>query len=465
MTERSAAGRPRIFVIEDDAPIRAILRRILEGNGYEVGFAPGGREALATLGSELYDLVLVDLHLPDISGMDLLTVLPTLQTDAQYIVITGDGSVDSAVEAMRLGACDYLSKPLHPEELLLSLQRALEDRERRRELARLRLAEPGSEGRRIIGEAPVMRRLQELIQRVAPTRSTVLICGETGTGKELVAREVHRLSDRGHRPFVPVNCSALPESLLESELFGHVKGSFTGAVASRRGLFEEAAEGTLFLDEITTVSPAIQVKLLRVLQERQIQRVGGTELIRVGFRLVAATNVDLSSEVQAGRFREDLYYRLNVFPIVVPPLRERRIDIPLLAAHFRRRAAEDLGVSSPDFASSALRALEAYHWPGNVRQLAAAIERAVILHAGAPRLTIELPEDEAHKPREELLESARREAWTLDQLERDYILRTLETNAGHRGRTAELLGIDRRTLLRKLSRYEGKEVTHDEDED
>ena len=458
-----AAGvRPRVFVIEDDAPIRTVLRRLLENNGYEVGFAPSGREALATLGQELYDVVLVDLHLPDIGGMDLLSVLPTLQTDAQYIVITGDGSVDSAVEAMRLGACNYLSKPLHPDELLLSLQRALEDRERRRELARLRIAEPGAEGWRIIGEAPVMRRMQELIQRVAPTRSTVLISGDTGTGKELVAREIHRLSDRGHRPFVPVNCSALPESLLESELFGHVKGSFTGAVASRRGLFEEAAEGTLFLDEISTVSPAIQVKLLRVLQERQLQRVGGSELIRVGFRLIAATNLELSQEVTAGRFREDLFYRLNVFPIVVPPLRDRRSDIPLLAAHFRQRAGQELGVSPPDFSPASLRTLEAYHWPGNVRQLAAVIERAVILHAGAPQLSVDLPEDEAHSPREALLETAVRAGWTLDQLERDYILRTLEANGGHRGKTADALGIDRRTLLRKLSRYEGKVIDDEE---
>ncbi len=456
MATPPAGSRGRVFVIEDDAPIRSVLRRLLEHNGYEVGFAAGGREALSTLGHELYDAVLVDLHLPDIGGMDLLSVLPSLQTDAQYIVITGDGSVDSAVEAMRLGACDYLAKPLHPDELLLSLQRALEDRDRRRELARLRLAEPGTEGWRIIGEAPVMRRLQELIQRVAPTRSTVLVSGQTGTGKELVAREIHRLSDRGHKPFVPVNCSALPESLLESELFGHVRGSFTGAVASRRGLFEEAAEGTLFLDEISTISPAIQVKLLRVLQERQIQRVGGSDLIRVGFRLVAATNIDLSQEVAVGRFREDLYYRLNVFPVVVPPLRDRRRDIPLLAAHFRQRAGHELGVSPPDFAPASLRALEAYHWPGNVRQLAAAIERAVILHAGARELAVDLPEDEDRPQREDLLETARRGGWTLEQVERDYILRTLEANGGHRGRTAEALGIDRRTLLRKLSRYEGR---------
>jgi DNA-binding NtrC family response regulator len=307
-----------------------------------------GEEGLRCLGAQVYDLALFDLNLPGLDGMALLAAATAQQPDAQLIMITGDASVETAIEAMRLGAYDYLRKPMHIPELLVVLERALEERERRREVARLRRRVEREGTSILIGRSPAMKRMYDLLERVAPSRATVLITGETGTGKELVAQTIHALSDRARRPFVTVQCSALSESLLESELFGHMKGSFTGAIGTRRGLFEEAAEGTLFLDEVATLSATIQVKLLRTLQERRVQRVGANQPIPVAFRLIAATNVDLAAEVAAGRFREDLFYRLNVFPVRVPPLRERPSDIPLLASFFRARAAERNGIEPPE---------------------------------------------------------------------------------------------------------------------
>jgi DNA-binding NtrC family response regulator len=301
-----------------------------------------------------------------------------------------------------------------------------------------------------------MERLFDLVQRVAPTRATVLISGETGTGKELVARAIHDLSDRARKPFVAINCSALPETLLESELFGHMRGSFTGATANRRGLFEEAAGGTLFLDEISTIPPSTQVKLLRVLQDRKIQRIGGTQPIAVDFRLMAATNIDLGEEVRAHRFREDLYYRLNVFPVRVPPLRERTHDIPLLANHFRNRVALENGVTAPEIPPAAIERMMAYSWPGNVRELENFIERAIIMHAGARTMPFEPPTENGHGSEHGLLGEARTELWSLERLEREYILEVLRQTGGHRGRTADILGIDRRTLYRKLKQYVGE---------
>jgi len=298
---------------------------------------------------------------------------------------------------------------------------------------------------RIVGRSPAMERVLELIERVAPLRVPVLIVGETGTGKELVARAIHEASPRARGPFVPVHCAALPEGLLESELFGHTRGSFTGAVATRRGLFEEAAGGTLFLDEISTISPAIQVKLLRVLQDRAVRRVGSNQAIPVDFRLVAATNVELAGEVAAGRFREDLYYRLAVFPIRVPPLRERRSDIPLLARHFLDRFAEENGLEPLEIPPAVLRRMLEYSWPGNVRELENAVERAVVLNAGLRWISFEPPAGNGPAP-PAVLERARQERWDLARLEREYILSVLDEVRGHRGRAARILGIDRRTL-------------------
>ena len=453
-----SAPAARVLVVEDQALVRDLVVQVLREEGHAVDAVETGEEALRRLARELYDVVLLDLALPGIGGMEVLQAARTLQTDAQFVMMTGHGSVASAVEAVRLGAFDYLSKPVEVDELALAVERALRETELRRELARLRGR--AGEGARasLIGRAPPMRRLFELIERVAPTRATVLVTGETGTGKELVARAVHDLSDRARRPFVAVNCSALPETLLESELFGHVKGAFTGAVAARRGLFEEAAGGTLFLDEIATVSPAIQVKLLRVLQERKVQRVGGGAALSVDFRLIAACNVRLEDEVAAGRFREDLFYRLNVFPVHVPALRERASDVPLLADHFRRRMAREHGVEPPELSPEALARMTAYAWPGNVRELENFVERAAILHAGAATLPFDPPRGAAAEPERDLAARARRERWTLERLEREHILQVLEDTAGNQVRAAEVLGIDRRTLHRKLKQYRGDGV-------
>lgn len=452
---RGGEARPRILVVEDEELIRDLVTTELEEAGHLVDAVSSGEEALRALEARLYDVVLLDLNLPGMYGMNVLSAAPALQTDAQFVVMTAFGSVDTAVEAMKLGAWDYINKPFRTEELLLTISRALEESALRRELARLRRDAPEGPRARIVGRTPVMQRLFDVMERVAPTRATVLITGETGTGKELVARGIHDLSDRARRPFVAVNCSALPEGILESELFGHVKGSFTGAIQSRRGLFEEAQGGTLFLDEISTISPAIQVKLLRVLQDRKIQRVGGRDPIPVDFRLIVATNQDLAEEVRAGNFREDLFYRLNVFPIRVPPLRERREDIPLLAAHFRTRFAEENGVKAPEITPETLARMTAYEWPGNVRELENFVERGVILHAGARSLPFDPPGGPGGgtRPERELLARSREERWNLDRLEREYILATLDDCRWHQGKASALLGINRRTLYRKLKRY------------
>jgi len=437
-------------VVEDDPNVRALLHRALQAGGYEVDLAETGEAGLRFLGNQIYDLALLDLHLPGVDGMALLTAGPTQQPDAEFIIMTGEGSIESALEAMRLGAFDYLRKPLHLPELMLVLDRALEDRERRREVTELRRKVEAAGRPTLIGRSPAMKRMYELIERAAPSRTTVLITGETGTGKELVAQAIHGLSDRARRPFVTVQCSALSESLLESELFGHMKGSFTGATETRRGMFEAAADGTLFLDEVSTLAPGTQVKLLRTLQERQVQRVGANQPIPVAFRLIAATNVDLATEVAAGRFREDLYYRLNVFPVKVPPLRERRTDIPVLAAFFAGRSAELNGVTAPELSSAFLGRLQAHDWPGNVRELENFIERVVIMYAGRRSVPLEAAE---WGTTDDALNRAGRAGWTLADLERAYILETLARHDGQIQKVAAALGIDRRTLSRKLKQY------------
>ena len=460
MTEHDTPAplKRRVLVVEDDDVVRQLLLQILTEAGYEAVGSPTGEAALAELDRQSFDAALLDLNLPGIQGMDVLRVGPTLQTDTPFIVMTAFGSVDTAVEAMKNGAFDYVSKPFRTDELLLVLQRALEETALRREVAELRRrVREGAGGIQMVGRSPQIERVRDLIARVAPSRATVLISGDTGTGKELVARLAHALSPRADRPFVGINCAAIPETLLEAELFGHMKGSFTGAIANKRGLLEEASGGTLFLDEIGAVTPNIQVKLLRALQERTIMRVGGREPVAVDVRLVAATNLDLAEEVRAGNFREDLYYRLSVFPIRVPSLRERRDDIPLLAAHFLRRAASEYGVEPPAIPPVTMRRLMEYDWPGNVRELENFIERAVIMHAGAKTISFD-PDDTLHRRKEhDLVRLARAERWNLERLEREYILAVLEEVGGHQGHAAEILGIDRRTLYRKLKQYSGED--------
>jgi DNA-binding NtrC family response regulator len=441
-----------VLIAEDEALLRRILAGLLEGEGYRVVTAGDGREALERFAAERVDLVLTDIRMPGIEGLDLLDRLKSVDPDVLVIVMTAFSSVDSAVAALRKGAYDYVVKPFVNDDVLASVRNALRQRELflenralRRELDRQHSFD------RIIGSSDALGELFRLVGKVAGTNASILITGESGTGKELVARAVHFNSRRADGPFLAVNCGALNENLLEAELFGYEKGAFTGAAARREGLLKAADGGTLFLDEVGEVTPAVQVKLLRALQEREVLPVGSREPVAFDARVVAATNRDLDEEVRAGRFREDLFYRLSVIPVKVPPLRERRGDIPLLARHFSARFSAEMGVEPRDFEPAALAALASYDWPGNIRELMNAVEHAVALSTDRigqehlpPRLRAVRP---ATNDPDGLVP-------TLDEVERGHILWVLGRAAGNKTRAAELLGIDLSTLYRKLKRYE-----------
>lgn len=375
--------KPRILLVEDDQSFSTLLLIELKKQGFSVQAVKTAEDALRRLPRELYDIVLTDLRLKGADGLAVLKEARKVQPEAGVVVLTGHGTVDSAVEAMKAGAFDYLTKPVHPDELVLVLRKALEHRQLVGEVRRLRegLRDKYSfEG--IVYISPAMGNVLELVRKVAVTDATVLIEGESGTGKELIARAIHENSPRRSGAFVAINCGALPEGLLESELFGHVRGAFTGAERNKRGLFEEANGGTLFLDEISETTPALQVKLLRALQEGEIRRVGDNHPVKVSSRVVAATNRNLAQRVREERFRDDLYYRLKVFPIHIPPLRERPEDILPLAEHFLRRARKKIGGSVARFSPQAAGAFKLYDWPGNVRELEHAIERIMIMASG-----------------------------------------------------------------------------------
>jgi DNA-binding NtrC family response regulator len=464
--ERRGPLHGRVLVVEDEEIVRQLLTGLLREEGYSVDAVPTGEEALRALDRELYDLVLLDLNLPGMHGMNVLSAAPALQTDAEFIVMTAFGSVDNAVEAMKLGAFDYVNKPFRTEELLLTMERALHQTALRREVAQLRRHAADGVRTRIVGRSPAMERMFDLVERVAPTRATVLITGETGTGKELVARAIHELSDRARKPFVPINCSALPETLLESELFGHTKGSFTGAIANKRGLFEEASGGTLFLDEISTI-PSVH-------PGQAAPRAAGAEA--APHRRVAARPRGFppprrhQPRPRRGGPRRPLprgpVLPPQRVPVRVPALRERQGDIPLLANYFRLRFAHENGVHAPEIAADAMKRLMEYAWPGNVRELENYIERAVIMYAGARSIPFEPPGSEADRPEQNLIAAATQEHWSMARLEKEYILEVLQQTSGHRGRAADILGIDRRTLYRKLKQYarEGNGVAPPTDE-
>jgi DNA-binding NtrC family response regulator len=389
----------RVLVVDDDRAVRNVLQVNLTRHGMQVEIATDARQALVALHERAFDLVLTDVRMPGATGLELLARVRRSWPDVQVIVMTGYGSVEDAVAAMKAGAADYLIKPVARDELLVVLDRALEHRTLRAQLLQLRREVQDRYGfENLIGTSPVMISLYEEVAAVAETTATVLLQGPTGTGKELLARAVHYRSPRAAGPLVSVNCASIPETLLESELFGHEKGAFTGAVRQHRGRFEQADGGTLFLDEIGEISPAMQAKLLRVLQTGDIQRVGGQETVHIDVRVVAATNRDLAAEVQAGRFREDLFYRLNVVTVRVPSLAERREDIPLLVEHFVRRQAEKNERPIPHVTRTTLDVLSALDWPGNVRQLEHAVERAFILNRDPTRLEIQPPEGLAPRP-------------------------------------------------------------------
>ncbi|HSS39155.1 MAG TPA: sigma-54 dependent transcriptional regulator, partial [Polyangia bacterium] len=455
----------RVLVAEDDRVARDLLCEILRGEGYEIEAVDDGVDAIerAQSGDGRYDLVVSDVRMERSSGLDVLAAFTAKAPNTPVILITAFGDVTGAMEAIQRGAYDYVSKPFNIEELRLTVARAIE---RRRLVAEQKTVptDGKTQLQDIVGKSPVMLEVYKLVARVAASTATVLVEGESGTGKELVARSIHTHSPRANAPFVPVNCTALTESLLESELFGHARGAFTGAVAAKRGLFETASGGTLFLDEIGDMGPKMQAQLLRTLQDGEVRPVGGTDSIRVDVRLVCATNKDLEDEVKAGRFREDLYFRINVVTVHLPPLRDRREDIPSLVAHFlsktARRERRAVAAMSPE----ALRLLTGYAWPGNVRELENAIERAVAVAKGNVVLPSDLPPEVGGAGPVVSGEGGGiiEDRPTLAELERRYIALVLHESGGNKKKAAEKLGIDRRTLYRALER--GGEDAVDEDE-
>ena len=443
--------KTRILLVEDDLALGAMLAMELKRRGHAVETAKSGAEAQALLNKSHYDAVVTDLKLGDMDGLEVLKLAKARAPETEVLVMTGHGSIDTAVAAMRAGAFDYLTKPVEPEELNLVLDKALEHRRLVSEVVRLRedvKDKYSFDG--IVFSGPPMRKVLDLVQKVAATEATVLILGESGTGKELIARALHEKSARRNGAFVAINCGALPEGLLESELFGHVRGAFTGADRNKRGLFEEASGGTLFLDEISETTPGLQVKLLRALQEGEIRRVGDNHPFKVSGRLLAATNKDLLKLVAEGKFREDLYYRLKVFPIELPALRERPEDILPLAEHFLRKAKKKLGGKAIKFSPEAAEALRRYRWPGNVRELEHVIERALIMASGASVSLEDLPPELLPKAPAGKL-SGRKDS--LDDAEKRHILQALEDCGGNQVEAAERLGVARNTLWRKLKTY------------
>lgn len=445
-----------ILVVDDDQDSCELLREIFCAEGWQVDTALSPTQAFSVAENEKIDLVVSDINLEaNQSGLDLLK---DLRAQCPVILVTGFGTLDSAVEAAREGAWDFISKPFKVQEVVAIARRALEqDRNKAGGEPRAEQISAPYEQGGLLGRSPVMIGLYKEIARVAPTRSTILIVGESGAGKELVARSIHQHSTRSTGSFVAINCGALTETLLEAELFGHVRGAFTGAVGDRKGLWEEAAGGTLFLDEVGETSPAFQVKLLRALQEGEIRRVGASRAIQVDARILAATNRNLEQDVKAGKFREDLFYRLSVVTLRVPSLRERRTDIPLLAERFLGMVLDREGHKPLTLSEETIRTLVAYNWPGNVRELESAIEYAV-LHARGHAI---VPEDLPEKLQSAQVRAAARSPLSalfedlpaLDELERRYLLYILDVAGGNRTRAAEILGIDRRTLYRMIERW------------
>jgi DNA-binding NtrC family response regulator len=450
--------QPSILVIDDEQGILDTLRILLKNEGFDVATAQGGKAGLESLKSSAPDIVLTDIRMPQVSGIDILAAVKEQDPETPVVLMTAQASLQSAIQAVNQGAFHYVQKPFSNDEIVALCRRAAEVRRLKSENKQLkqeiRRRERSSQIEPI-GKSRLFEEVLKLAKQVAPTESTVLIQGESGTGKEVIARYIHELSARNDGPFLSINCGALPESLLESELFGHVKGSFTGAVRDKQGLFAAARSGTFFLDEIGEMAPATQVKLLRVLQERECIPVGGTEAIPVDVRLVAATNRDLDDDTKRGRFRTDLYYRLNVIAIHLPPLRDRRDDIPIFVDAFLKRIAKEHGDPVKRLSQDAIDAIMSYDWPGNVRELENALERAVVLTKGDAISLSAIPAKVTERKAEPLVNERAHPNPTLDVIERAYIQWILQTEGGNKTRAAEVLGIDPSTLYRKLSKYEG----------
>jgi two-component system, NtrC family, nitrogen regulation response regulator NtrX len=444
---------PSILIVDDEPGVRTALSGVLRDEGYDVDSADSGEACLERLTRQDYDVVVLDIWLPGMDGLATLSRMRERQVDAQVVIISGHGNVESAVRAIKMGAFDFVEKPLSLEKTVLVVRNAL--RQRNLEAENLALRAKVDAQHQMIGESYAMAKLREQVAMAAPTNGRVLIIGENGTGKELVARNIHGMSRRRSAPFVEVNCAAIPEELIESELFGHVRGAFTGAVADRRGKFETANGGTIFLDEIADMSLKTQAKVLRVLQEQVMERVGGTQRIRVDVRVLAATNKDLPAEIKAGRFREDLYFRLNVIPIFVPPLRSRPQDIPLLADHFMAVVSAEYGRRPKRLTPEASARLQQYGWPGNVRELRNVVERVIIMGSGDAITAQDLAflgRDGMPEARP-VIDGAVPLATARDQFEKDYILQTLAAQQGNMSRTAEVLGVERSNLYKKLRAF------------
>ncbi|HXI03944.1 MAG TPA: sigma-54 dependent transcriptional regulator [Candidatus Saccharimonadales bacterium] len=449
-------ARPvEVLLVDDDESFRRVQEYQLTQAGYHVTACSDGLAALEIFQARLHDAIVTDVRMPGLDGLELLARLKAVSAETPVIVVTGHGTIETAVDAMKQGAFDFLTKPFPRDHLRLTLQRALEMARLRQENRDLRRAVEGRFSfENLVGSAPSMKRLYEMLELVAPSDSTVLVSGETGTGKELVARALHYNSARREGPFATLNCGAIPESLIESELFGHRKGAFTGAQADRKGKFESADGGTLFLDEVAEIPLPLQPKILRVLQEGEVDRIGADSPVKVDVRIVAATNRDLEAMVESGGFRRDLYYRLAVVPVSVPPLRERREDIPLLARHFLDRMAERTGRKELRLPPEAFGLFERYAWPGNVRELENLIERLVVMSRDDV-LDISLLPPAILKPdraagRPFVLPS---EGVNLEELEKDLIVQALDRNAGNRTQAARDLGLTRNTLLYRMQKY------------
>ncbi|MFN7685040.1 MAG: sigma-54-dependent transcriptional regulator [Oligoflexia bacterium] len=453
-------NRGQIVVVDDDQEMRSLLQDSLEADGYQVTAYSSATEALARLfssgsgsgfdgGLAALDLIISDIKMPQMDGIEFTRRLKAQLPEVPVILVTAFGSIETALEAMRKGAFHYIVKPFKLAEISVSVQKALEHRRLTRDNSALKSELKRSWGQGdVIGKSAAMKQVFDLVDRVAPATANVLITGESGTGKEMVARSIHARGPRAKKPFVAINCTAIPETLLESELFGHAKGSFTGAIARKKGLFEEAEGGTLFLDEIGDMNVALQAKLLRVIQERKVRSVGDTVARPVDVRIISATHKDLKQAIQDGHFREDLYYRLSVIPIVIPPLRHRSEDIPLLAEFFLRKAAAANGSKVSGFSPKAMTRLLTARWDGNVRELENVIERAVVLAPGHWVDESDLPEPGKLGP-EEFYAQATQDFPTLDELERRYIRLVLDKTGGKKEQAAQILGINRRTLYRK----------------
>src|SRR6266545_908122 len=453
-------AKARILVVDDEKSMRDLLSITLEKEGYDVLTAAGGEPAIEALHRESVDAVITDLRMPKVDGLQVLRVAKEISPDTAVIVITAVASTETAVEAMKLGAYDYITKPFKLDEVNLIVRNALERKRLRDENLYLRRQlETQHRFENIIGKSSVIAEVFDTIRKIADSPSTAMLSGESGTGKELVARAIHFNSFRRDKPFVSVNCGAIPEGLMESELFGHVRGAFTGAVANKVGLFSAAEGGTLFLDEITEIPALLQVKLLRAIQLREIRRVGDTKDIKTDVRLIAASNRDLEGAVQEGAMREDLFYRLNVIPIHLPPLRERREDIPFLVAHFVQKFNKELGKNVRGVTPEAMAVLERYHWPGNIRELENALERASVLGTGEMVGVDALPDSvrRGRPPREpdvlDLPEEGLDLEATLDDLERRYLQRALERTRGVQTKAAELLRMTFRQFRYKLQKH------------